>query len=75
MNDSEKRILAKIKRWLGKNDKRYDFHFTYQPGLSIGWIAVGWNGGTEVPTTHKFKNQYSIPPYSLYHNRKTIKNW
>ncbi len=75
MNDSEKKILAKIKRWLGKNDKRYDFEFTYQQGLNIGWVAIGWVGGTELTKINKFRNQYSITPYSLHHNRKTIKNW
>ena len=71
MTKSEKSILAKIKRWLGKNSRRYDFWFVYDHQN----VAIRWEGGTELTQRNKFRNQYSITPYSSFRNRRTIKNW
>ena len=71
MTKSEKSILAKIKRWVGKNSRRYDFWFIYNGKET----AIGWEGGIELTQRNKFRNQYSITPYSSFHNRRTIKNW
>lgn len=70
MTKSEKSILTKIKRWLGKNSRRYDFWFVYDRE-----IAVSWEGGIDLTQRNKFRNQYSITPYSSFRNRRTIKNW
>ncbi len=70
MTKSEKNILAKIKRWVGKNSRRYDFWFIYGEKET----AIGWEGGIELSQRNKFRNQYSITPYSSFRNRHTIKN-
>ena len=71
MTISEKKMLRKIKKWLGKNHKRYDFWFVYDNEE----IVINWEGGIELKQRNKFRNQYSITPYSSFRNRRTIKNW
>ncbi len=71
MTDSEKKMLAKIKRWLGRNHRAYQFWFTYNEKKE----AVNWEGGSGLILTNQFRNEYTITAYSLNHNRKVIKNW
>lgn len=60
MTKKEKRVLQRIKKWLGKIHDRYDF-----------WIVGDtWEGGTELPTDLEFRNQYSLTP-----DNTLIKNW
>ena len=71
MSNSEKKILAKIRKWLGVFHTVYDFWFVYDENGK----AINWEGGTELSQVVQFRNQYSITPCNLYNYGKTIKNW
>lgn len=66
LSDSEKKILGKIKRQLGKDHKRYDFWFIYNKS----GMAVSWEGGFELGQSPRFRNQYSINC-----GQRLVKNW
>ena len=66
MTKSEKKILAKIRRYVGKSYKRYDFWFTPDDDGN----AISWEGGFELPPDLQFRNEYSIAP-----GKQVVKNW
>lgn len=68
MTKSEKKILAKIRKWVRKPYKRYDFWFIYDNDNN----AISWEGGFELPggVSGQFRNQYSIAP-----SKRVVKNW
>lgn len=75
MTKSEKKILAKIRRWLRyqfhNRYTRYDFWFIYNTGCDID-TAISWEGGFDIAdgTRVQFRNQYSIAP-----GKQVVKNW
>ena len=71
MTNSEKKILAKIRKWLSIGHAVYDFWFVYDKAGE----AINWEGGTELSQIVQFRNQYSIISCTLYNYGKTIKNW
>lgn len=71
MSNSEKKILAKIRKWLGVCHAVYDFWFVYDKGGE----AINWEGGAELSQSVRFRNQYTIISGDAYKYGKTIKNW
>ena len=68
LTKSEKKILAKIKKWLSPNHKPYMFWFIYNE--NDNHTAINWEGGTELSKTPQFRNQYTIE-----YGKKLVKNW
>lgn len=66
MTESEKKIIAKIRRQLSKNHKPYDFWFCYDGNGQ----AINWEGGFELGQKSKFRNQYT-----LKYRKQIIRNW
>ena len=66
LSDSEKKVLFKIKKFLGVNRKKhYEFWFVY-----VGLEAVNWAGGHELSLRDQFRNDYSLFP-----DRKLVRNF
>ncbi len=82
LTKSEKKVLRKIKKYIkdfldgdvhrfNTTTKRYDFWFIYDRDPESGEdIAVSWEGGWDMSSTPKFRNQYSIEQ-----GKKLKKNW
>ena len=75
LTPSEKKILRVIRKGRQNSNQRYDFWFTYVPGKckccnSNCWIAIGYEGGVNLPTRLHFRNMYSIQ-----YRKPLIKNW
>lgn len=71
MTNSEKRILAKLRRWLPQERGPYNFWFIYDKSGE----AINWEGGAELSQSCRFRNQYTVVSGDAYKNGKTIKNW
>jgi len=67
LNPSEKKVIAKIRKWLGKLHKPYMFWFVDD----IDGNTVNWEGGFELSLEQEFRNQYTIPGFGKH----TVKNW
>ena len=75
LTSSEKKVLRRIRRWRQNSNQRYDFWFTYVLSKcdccgSKCYIAVGYEGGVDLPPYPHFRNQYSIQ-----YRKPLIKNW
>jgi len=66
MKKSEKKVIRKIRRWLGKIHDLYSFWFIYD---NVG-NAVDWQGGFDMPSSCNFRNQYTIEQ-----NKRIKKNY
>lgn len=69
-SQSEKKILAKIRRSLPLNYRSYDFWFVYEDNDEDNGEAIGWEGGFELGQQGKWRNQYTIEQ-----GKQVKKNW
>lgn len=66
LTDSEKKMLVKIKAYVGNFQGQYDFCFVRD---EYG-RAVGWEGGYELGQSGHFRNQFTIEPH-----KQVKRNW
>ena len=67
LNKSQKRVLRRIRKWLGIHTRRYDFWFIED----INGESISWEGGWEIRSSLQFRDQYSIPRSRAH----IVKNW
>jgi len=66
LNQSEKKILRKIKTSLSKIHEVYQFWFVYDDNM----IAINWEGGSGLSMDIQFRNQFT-----LHEDNRLTKNW
>jgi len=72
MSNSEKKILRKIREWLGRGYGTYDFWFIHDDNE----VAISWEGGFGIgQSIGEFRNQYTVIEGDEYKNGKVKKNW
>ena len=64
--ESEKKILAQIRKSMRDYTGKYDFWFVYDDEDN----AINWEGGCELGQSMKFRNQYTVEA-----GKQIKKNW
>ena len=66
LTKSEKRVLQRVRSYVGTDTRQYDFWFNYDTKGE----AITWEGGFELGQYGRFRNQYTIEK-----GKQIKKNW